>query len=571
MEFLDYIKKAATHGTVSPDDFSTRMKVTILTDFTDDIVKNLFVGAMLANGIYPTIHQVPYRQYHFELKNPSSKLYTADPDLTLMFFGTNPFKDSELRGSEDHFENLVADIERYAKAARGTVVVDSFIVSYRGAHGAMADQGHFFKLIKAYNKRLEELASQLPNLIILDTNRLVHKLGESNVFDLRGLYAFDIPFTHEFMTALAEEWTAYARALLGKTKKCIVLDLDNTLWGGVVGELGPLGVALGPDYPGNAFVNFQKALLDFYNRGIILAIASKNNPEDVEEIFKKNPYMVLKENNFSAIRVNWGDKAENIADIARELNIGVDSMVFLDDDPLMRAMVRGRLPGISVPEFSIPPEHYAQTLYDLDLFHQFALTEEDSQRGKMYAEEQQRKKVLSSAKSADDYIAELGIVMRVSMNDESLIPRISQLTQKTNQFNLTTRRHTEADIQRFIADGGLVFSGHVSDKFGDYGTVIVAIVTPGKIATLETFLMSCRVMGRGVECAFMDHIARVLHERGIATLHASFIPTAKNKPTEGFLPDHGFVRSDSEGFVLDIKRYMDKPCSKVNKAVTITR
>ena len=573
MESLAYLKKAAGYDKVSPDDFSARMKVTILTDFTDDVLKNLFVGAMLSQDIYPVVYKVPYRQYYFELKNSASELYANNPNLTLIFFGTNPFKDSELRVSRDHFERILEDIERYAKATRGIIVMNSFVVSYRGAYGNMAGKGAFFNLIQEYNKRLEELSGRVPNLVILDTNRLVHKLGEKNVFDLRGLYAFDMPFTHEFMTALAEEWTAYARALLGKTKKCIVLDLDNTLWGGIVGELGPLGIALGPDYPGNAFINFQRALLDFYNRGIILAIASKNNPEDADEVFEKNPNMVLKEENFSAVRINWDDKVENIQDIAKELNIGVDSMVFLDDDPLNRALVRERLPGISVPEFSIPPEEYSEKLYDLDLFHQLSLTEEDTRRGRMYAEERQRKKVMASAKSMDEYIKELGIVMSISVNEPAIIPRLAQLTQKTNQFNLTTKRYAEHDIKKFTDGGDFVFAATVADKFGDYGTVIEAIVTKdaksAHSATLDTFLMSCRVMGRGVECAFMDRVIRNLHARGITTLRASFVPTAKNKPAESFLADHGFSKSGPAGYALDILEYLRKPCPKLSKAITI--
>lgn len=573
METLDYLKKAADQFKSLPDDFPARMCISIVTDFTDDILKNIFSGALLSEDIYPTVYKVPYRQYHFELKDPSSGLYAANSEVTFMCFSMNPFKDSELRMSRDHFEGLLGDIERYAAATKGTVVVNSFVMSYRSAYGIMPERGPFFALVRDYNQRLGELASRVPNIVILDTNRIVHGLGELNVFDMRGLYAFDLPFTHAFMTALAEEWAAYTRALIGRIKKCIVVDLDNTLWGGVVGELGPTGIALGPDYPGNAFMNFQRALLDFYNRGIVLAIASKNNPEDVEEVFRSNPYMVLKERHFAAMRIGWGDKAENIMDMARELNIGAESMVFIDDDPLNRTMVRERLPGVSVPEFSLPPEEYARALYDLDLFTQLSLTEEDLQRGKMYADERQRKKTIASAKSIDEYVAELGIAIRVSKNEQPLIPRISQLTLKTNQFNLTTRRYTEHDIHDLIKRGALVFSGEVSDKFGDYGTVVVAIVVPDRTteyeAVLDTFLMSCRVMGRNVECAFMDYVAHELHARNIRKLHAEFIPTAKNKPTETFLSDHGFAAEAGMRYVLDIPAYAAKPCPKVNKAVTI--
>ncbi len=313
-------------------------------------------------------------------------------------------------------------------------------------------------------------------------------------------------------------------------------------------KLGPTGIALGPDYPGNAFVAFQRALLDFYERGIILAINSKNNLEDVLEVFKKNSAMVLKEEHFSAIRANWNDKVDNLIDIAKELNIGLESMVFFDDDILNRNIVRGRLPEVTVPEFSLPPEDYVKTLYALDVFNQFSLTEEDTKKGKMYAEERQRKQVMKGAKGLDDYIKELNIVMRVEVNDSVLVPRLAQLTQKTNQFNLTTKRYAEHDIKKIMEDGGFVFSANVSDKFGDYGTVVEAIVTKdagsAHGATLDTLLMSCRTMGRGVECAFIDHVIRELGRRGFRDLYGEFIPTAKNKPAETFLGDHGFAAKD---------------------------
>ena len=573
MDSLKYLRLASHYPELRAGDFPANVKISIITNFTDDILKKIFLGVMLYDNIYPNIYAAPYRQYQLQLKNPSSELYARNSDITFIFFDLNPFKNSDLRSSKDYFEELISDIRHYVETVKGTIIWNSFILSYQTAHGNLFRQSPFFALIEEYNKRLDELAAEIPNLIIFDTNRLVHLLGETHTFDTRGTHAFDTPFTNDFTVVLAAEWTAYVRALIGKIKKCIVVDLDNTLWGGVVGELGPLGIALGPDYPGNAFVAFQQALLDYYNRGIILAINSKNNPEDVVEVFKKNPNMILKEKHFSAIRTNWNDKAENLADISRELNIGPESMVFLDDDPLNRSMVKGRFPDVAVPEFSIPPEDYVKTLYALDVFHQFSLTEEDAKKGKMYVQERQRKQIMSGTKSLDEYIKELNLVMRVSVNDELIIPRLAQLTQKTNQFNLTTKRYAEHDTKKFIDDGGFIFAANISDKFGDYGTVIEAIITKDASsdddAILDTFLMSCRVMGRGVECAFIDHVVHELGRKGFARLHGKFMPTTKNKPAESFLGDHGFVKRQND-YLLDIKAYLKNPCSKLNKTITIS-
>jgi FkbH-like protein len=580
MNSLDYLKRASRFAELAPADFGRTVKINLITNFTDDILKNVFAGVNLCNAVYPVIHKTPYRQYHLELKNDASALFTTEPDLTFIFFDINPFEESAFKSSQDHFDEILADLEGYCKKITGTVVFNHFVVSYQGAYGNLFRQSPFFNLVHDYNRKIDELADRTPNLMAFDTNRIVHLLGEANVFDLRGLYAFDIPFTQEFMTVLAEEWFTFVRALYGGVKKCIVLDLDNTLWGGVVGELGPHGIALGPDYPGNAFMNFQRALLDFYNRGIVLAINSKNNLEDVREVFEKNPNMVLKENHFAAIRANWEEKAQNIESIAQELNIGTESMVFFDDDRFQREMMRDQHPEVGVPDFSIPPEDYAWTLYALDVFNQPSLTEEDLQKGKMYAEERQRKEILKTTKDMREYIAELGIGIRVTLNDERLIPRISQLTQKTNQFNVTTKRYSEGDIRKLIEGGARVFSGNVSDKFGDYGTVILAIALPDSPAkgdvTIDTFLMSCRVMGRGVECRFLDYLVDKFCEEGFIKLHGSFVPTAKNKSAENFFTEHGFKESKTKevgvgtSYILSFAEYAERPCVKVNKAITIT-
>jgi len=593
MEFLDYIKSAAQYPAAKHGDFSSVEKIALVTNFTDDILQKLLIGICLQNDIYPDIYKTPYKQYNFELKNKQGELYASKPDITFVFFDTNPFKRSEFQTAQGHFEEVLADIEKYARTTEGMVVINTFILSHRGAYGNLVQHDPRLKLIRDYNAELEALAERIPNVIIFDTNRLTHLLGEKNIFDARGTHAFDIPFTHEFMAELAEEWFAIICARHGGAKKCIVLDLDNTLWGGVVGELGARGIALGPDYPGNAFVSFQHALLDFYHRGIILTIASKNNLEDVLEAFRDNSSMVLKEENFSAIKANWNEKADSIREIARELNIGTDSMVFLDDDPVSRERVKRALPEVSVPDFSLQPEEYTSTLYSLKLFHQLSLTDEDRGKGKMYADEQQRKKVLENTGSIDDYIKELNIVMHVSVNNPALIPRVAQLTTKTNQFNLTTRRYSEHDLYQLIDNrDALIFSANVSDRFGDYGTVIEAIIIPGadgipgstkiKTVTLNTFLMSCRVMGRGVEYAFMDYVIRELHMRGFTKLDAEFIPTAKNKPAESFLGEHGFTEqnkgnnktddkdSATKQYALDIPAYLKAPCSKANKTITIT-
>src|SRR5258708_895317 len=417
MEFLDYIKESSRYATLDPNNFVTSAKINLITNFTDDILKNLLTGVTLANGIYPIIYQTPYKQYHFELKNPEAKLHTTEPDVTFVFFNAEPFNDSEFR-EQSHFNEILYDIERYAGNSKGIVVLGEFILS--------GDDNNK-EALREYNAKFAALAEKMPNVLVFDTSGIIGISEKDEIFNSRALEAFDIPFTHEFMVLLAEAWFSYVRALKGMAKKSIVLDLDNTLWGGVVGEVGANGVTLGPDGPGKAFVSFQRALLDLHDRGIILAINSKNNEEDVAEVFQKNPHMVLKEEHFAAKRINWNEKAENLAEIAKELNIGTESMVFIDDDPVHRHLVKTRFPEVTVPDLPLEPEGYVHTLRRAHLFPKVSLTEEDRKRGQMYADERKRKEIKGTTKTLDEYIKELGIVTKVSMNDELLIPRLAQL------------------------------------------------------------------------------------------------------------------------------------------------
>jgi FkbH-like protein len=378
-----------------------------------------------------------------------------------------------------------------------------------------------------------------------------------------------MPFTNDFFYTVAQEWVSFLSVLKGLVKKCLVLDLDNTLWGGVVGEVGPLGVELGPQYPGLAYQNFQRALLEYYNRGILLTINSRNNEADILEVFEKNPQMILKQNHFAVIKANWNNKAENIVQIAEELNIGLDSLVFIDDDPLNREWVKKYLPQVKVLEFSIPPEEYVATLFAGRLFDQVNLTAEDMQRARMYTQESERKKLQVSKQTLAEYIKELGIVVKVSYNNLDQVTRISQLTLKTNQFNVTTTRYTEQDIERCIEDG-FVYSADIADTFGPYGITALVIILPDETlqsAAIDTFLMSCRVMGRGIEYVLLDYCLRELIKKGFKTVRANFIPTNKNIPAKDFFNTAGFKtvleNQDEVRYELSLVEYVNKPKSQV--------
>lgn len=541
MELLDYIRLAQEYEKGGEPKQGEPLRLAIVTNFTDDLLKKAIIGMCAAEGIRPDLYQVPFKQYLFELKNPDSGLAKHNADIVFVFFDINPYTVSEFSADVSHLHDVLGDIERYARAHACTVVVHTISAPSSLQHGRILKEDSFSGLIRTYNERLGAIAKEHKNVSVLDAGRIIRVMGERRARDLRGLYAFSHPWSNDFIFALAREWMTHIRTMRGVVYKCIVLDLDNTLWGGIVGETGPLGIELGTEYPGNAYREFQRVLLQYHERGVILAVNSRNNMADVDEVFDKNPHMVLKKSHFASLAVNWNTKAENLPRIAEELNIGLSSMIFIDDDPVNRDLVRAQLPEVLVPDWNMPPEEYAHALLNLDAFHAEMLTEEDLQRGAMYAAERERKALQTKAPTLEEYLKTLRIELTVSLNAAVLITRVAQLTQKTNQFNLSTRRSTEKEIETWIQEGGLVFTGDVRDTFGSYGVTVVAIIRPvdAETATLTTLLMSCRVMGRGVEHAFLRAVAAELQKRGFARLTIPFIQSKKNAPAADFLRELG--------------------------------
>lgn len=320
-------------------------------------------------------------------------------------------------------------------------------------------------------------------------------------------------------------------------KKCLVLDLDNTLWGGTVGEDGLSGIQLSLSGPGAAFLAFQQVVLDLYDRGVILAINSKNNFEEAMRVIRSHPNMILKERHFAAIRINWEDKSDNLKSLAKELNIGLEAMVFLDDEPVNRALVRNILPEVETPELPVDPLDYAKFLISLSLFPSAAITDEDKMRGNLYVTERLRQEAEKSFGRKEEFFKSLGLEFQIFADDSSSVARLAQLTEKTNQFNTHKQPLTEEQILSLVADANYkVFYGRLTDRFGDYGITNLAIMkNKGGRWEIDQFLMSCRVIGRGVEEAFLSALAGWAKQNQVAELAIKFVPTEKNKPAEEFV------------------------------------
>ncbi|MEK7185052.1 MAG: HAD-IIIC family phosphatase, partial [Patescibacteria group bacterium] len=322
---------------------------------------------------------------------------------------------------------------------------------------------------------------------------------------------------------------------------------DNTLWGGVIGEDGLGGIKLAPNGEGRPYYDFQKLLFNLSSRGAILAINSRNNEADAREVIDKHPHMLLRSDAFVASRINWQDKATNLREIATELNLGLDSLVFLDDDPSNRLLVKNVLPEVSVIE--LPNDHtmYPRVLMDYRGFNSFEFTEEDQKRSDMYRQDAARKELKRSHLDLDSFLADLKIEISIDQVSSTMIPRVAQLTQKTNQFNLTTKRYQEEDVNRLVSSGYRLWALRMRDRFGDYGLTGVCIVfSQSDFWIIDSLLLSCRILGKRVEEQFLGHILNLLKAIEPKKILGCYIPTSKNHQVKDFYQLFGFRKTKTE-------------------------
>ena len=394
--------------------------------------------------------------------------------------------------------------------------------------------------IEQYNAALFEAEKVHANLKVIDYSEFTRNYPVADLHDWKFYFISQMGINPKLTKEFQSWWQRKMDSIALKRKKCIVLDLDNTLWGGVLGEDGISGIKIGGDYPGKAFLFFQKALLHLSESGVILTVCSKNNEADVLEAWEKNPYIVLKKEHFAAYRINWTDKATNIKELADELNIGLDSFVFVDDNPTERELIKQMLPMVSVPDFPAQPYElpvFFKKLVD-DYFKVYSVTEEDKKKTEQYKANAARAQAQHSFTDFGAFLESLDIQITIEAANEFNIPRIAQMTQKTNQFNLTTRRYTDADVKKFMVQGWKIWCISVADRFGDNGITGCIMVNDGEI---DTFLLSCRILGKGIENAFIKKILSLLKDNGIQSLKASYIPTAKNAQVKDFYDRCGFA------------------------------
>ena len=537
-----------------------KLKVAILSSFTLNGLDEVLHVKCSKIGIRYQSYIAGYNQYNQELLDSESELYQFSPDITFLiidirkFLGESfyfPYKISVderkilVKQKIDEIENLVQNFE---KNSSSKLIITNFNIPYYSPNGIIETKSEFgfHEMIEEINKALRNLSKNHNSTYINDFNQFVSKYGEKNIFDYRQFHVGDIQISFNFIPTFGNELMGYIKPLSGKNKKCIILDLDNTLWGGVIGEDGFDGIELGHTSNGNAFVEFQKELLSLWNQGIILAVNSKNNFDDAMKVIREHPEMILREENFASIQINWNDKAQNIKQISDEINIGLNSFVFFDDDKINQERIHQEFPEILTIDLPKDPSQYAPILKDLNDFNVLQRTQEDAKRGEMYTQQKERKKLENSVSDLNEFLKQLDITVKIKKSNKFLIPRISQLTLKTNQFNLTTKRYQEEDIENLSNNTNYeVGCAQVIDKFGDNGITGAFIVKKNeKVWFIDTFLLSCRIMGRGVENAILSEILKQAKNNDIDEIKAEFIPTEKNQPAENFLANYGFKKQD---------------------------
>jgi FkbH-like protein len=429
-------------------------------------------------------------------------------------------------------DDLVRRVEARLERAAGAVVLNS--IPFLPESSVDNDLHNQIETLAAIHQRLFDLARRHERVSIVDAAGVAAKIGYSAALRERNRYIMQFPYAPTAVSALAKAYAEAVKVRLRARRKVIVLDADNTLWGGVVGEDGVEGIQIDQEYPGVIYHTFQRQLARLRALGVLLCAVTKNNEADFLEVFQRR-VMPLKLDDFVAYRANWIEKSDNIREMAAELKLGLDSFIFIDDNPFEIEEVRARLPDVECHVFpKDTPESILGLLAGIETLRSRSLTAEDLSKTEQYQTEARRQSLLKSAVSFEDYLASLEIELHISVNNPAHVRRVAQLTNKTNQFNLTTQRYTEGDIEFFMATGQ-VYACRLVDQFGDMGIVGVAIVIDGVI---DSFLMSCRALGRKVEG---NLLAFLCTRQAGHSLAATYLPTAKNAMVETFYEENGFA------------------------------
>ncbi len=542
------------------DSLLPKYKLAVMGDCATQHLATALRGYGIHAGLGLSILDTDYNQIDAQVMDAASELYTFAPNAVLIQMCTEKLYETfcaaplNRRASfaEDTYGRIRRIWEQLNNQIRTTVFQCNFPFMDDGAfgqYGCKTADSFLFQQRKL-NFLLMQGCQEVKNVYLIDLDAIQAICGRKKFSDPKLYYIAKMPISVDVLPEVAKKVIDQIQALRGITKKCVVLDLDNTLWGGVIGDDGLSGIQIGELGLGHAFSDFQSWLKELKNRGLLLAVCSKNNEPAAKEPFEKHPEMVLRLEDFSMFIANWEDKAGNIRSIQKNLNIGMDSLVFLDDNPFERNLVRSMIPEITVPELPEDPALYLQYLRSLGLFETASYSAEDAGRTQQYRQQAERAVFESSFQSYEDYLEGLDMKAVAAPFDPFHYPRIAQLTQRSNQFNLRTERYTEAEIEALSQDDRhicLYFT--LKDKFGDHGLISVVILDKLEDSLfVSEWLMSCRVLKRGMEEFIINKILQTAADHGFRKVVGEYIPTPKNAMVKDLYEKMGFTRVGENRF-----------------------
>jgi FkbH-like protein len=549
------------------------IKVALLGDTATQFLAIAIRGEGIQRGYNIELVEAEYNQVERQFLDRASELYTFNADYVVVFQSTHKllskYNEKALESQSHVADERLEFIKLMCNSIQSRLIYFNYPEIEDTVFGSYANKvkSSFTYQIRKLNYELMNLALFFPNLFICDIAALQNKFGRDTMFDSSVYVISEMVLSIDSIPYVASRTVDIICAAEGKFNKCLTLDLDNTVWGGVIGDDGLENIQLGHGLGiGKAYSEFQQWINKLKHRGIIIAVCSKNSEATAKEPFEKHPDMILQLDDIAVFIANWDNKADNLRRIQSILHIGFDSMVFLDDNPFERNMVRQNVPGVTIPELPEDPGEYLEYLYSLNLFETVSYSNADADRTRQYQVEAQRVTLQNSSTNEADFLKSLDMVSEVRPFDKFIIPRVSQLSQRSNQFNLRTIRYTVADIERISNDNSYKkFSFTLSDIFGNNGLICVIILKESNMDTffIDTWFMSCRVLKRGMENFTLNVIVKYAKESGFKKLIGEYVQTPKNKMVESHYPQLGFLPIDADSknlYALDIDNYETREC-----------
>ena len=509
------------------------MKLAILSNINVDYISRQL------SSYFSLVPAIGYGDEWGQLLNTKSELNTHNPDVIIFLPDIEQLLNDYVSDWKKDIDQWFSMFDNILQKDKDYFISSVFFRSYLiTGNDEMLEQ----TICHYWNERIEERIEKHVNVHYLHIAEAVYSKGKEICLSEKLWYLGKIPYSNEGSRLIVDTIRNAVSVLTRAPKKVLILDLDNTLWGGILGEVGVDGINLSDDHIGAVYKKVQKQIKAIKDTGVLLAIVSKNNATDVQEVWDRHPHMFLSKEDFVVRKINWQDKADNIQDISKELNLGIDSFVFIDDMPTERENIKKRLPSVTVPDFPTQIENYPTFISKLyeKYFKKIRILSEDRNKTQQYFENTQRLEA-SKGLSFEDFLISLNIRASRLILDDAKLERIAQMHNKTNQFNLTTIRYTRQDIDRLIQSGYKIYTYDVHDKFGDYGLVVVVIIQPQQnVAEINSFLMSCRVMGKLIENYVIDDVEKDLLKAGYSILRAKYTKTAKNTPVEHLFDGLGY-------------------------------